>query len=1120
MFDHLNTSRNLVCIAVAMSLLSACGGGDSGSATSTPNIDTDKATEIVYPLQGVAVKGPLQFADVKIYQFDKHAPNGLGKLLGTAGTDETAQIKNLSLKGDINDFFVIEYSANESTIDITTGQKPIFGVLRGIFSAEQIKAKQPLYATPLSTLVVKLALSKAIAGSTTLQAIVSAEAQIKSLFTFGLDKGISLLNTAPLLTDATVASNQQKNTWYVRTINEVNAALVHQLRLAIGDEQLTVDHLLDQLVLDLHDGKLDAQSESDELSYSLEHIAVLLRPIHTLNIPGTDLPLVSELSRVMAEETAVTGYSTVDTSAMSSSELVLRYSSVFTNIDIDGDGISNIDDLDNDNDGINDVNDADDDNDGYDDTLDAFPLDPTEWLDTDSDGIGNNTDTDDDNDGVNDEEDAFPLNNSEWLDTDSDGIGNNSDTDDDNDGYEDAADAFPLNASEWLDTDADGTGNNADTDDDNDGVLDLYDAFPLDDQEWLDTDGDGTGNNADTDDDNDETPDTEDAFPTDPNEQIDTDGDGTGNNADADDDNDGFNDDQDAFPLDNQEWADTDLDGVGNNADTDDDNDGIADELDAFPLDATESRDSDGDGIGDNQDLDDDNDGFNDDQDAFPLDNQEWADTDLDGVGNNADTDDDNDGVADELDAFPLDATESRDSDGDGIGDNQDLDDDNDGTPDTEDHIQLVGAQNSYLTGEQINIRVKGFGNNFEVLSARDGWHVQYYTYDQASPDRYITKYTEDGYFNGRYDYDAMEWIVSFPAVEYSGSFQTRVSVYCSRADNVCGGQYNSDGWQQIVSYTVECASGSTCEYMPDPDPGVNITAQKPEESYASSLITRSNGDLLALYSAGFSRVVMSTSTDNGQSWSEGSSPPTNTSSRGGFLFEDSDNNLVLATSCNLASICIFKYEYNNWIAFSEIDLSEYRTCDHPNECMINTFEPQSMVRLPSGKYVLTYRAAPSNDYRQTNIYTRTSYNLRGWTEQKLAGGYQDYDIGAQTIQLPDGRVLMTYYSSEHQATIVSISSDGESFSEIQRLQSSGRSNPSLIEHNGAIRLFYSSNSTLYTRKFNEDELFSNEISVKSIDSFAPEVTELSDGTLGIIYSKDLNERRDVFYENIGRLED
>jgi hypothetical protein len=48
------------------------------------------------------------------------------------------------------------------------------------------------------------------------------------------------------------------------------------------------------------------------------------------------------------------------------------------------------------------TNDSDDD--GIENSLDAFPLDPAEWLDTDGDGIGNNADLDDDGDGFTDEE--------------------------------------------------------------------------------------------------------------------------------------------------------------------------------------------------------------------------------------------------------------------------------------------------------------------------------------------------------------------------------------------------------------------------------------------------------------------------------------------------------------------------------------------------------------------------------------------------------------------------------------------------------------------------------------------------------------------------------------------
>lgn len=52
---------------------------------------------------------------------------------------------------------------------------------------------------------------------------------------------------------------------------------------------------------------------------------------------------------------------------------------------------------------------VDSDHDTYPDIIDAFPLDPTEWLDTDHDLIGNNADPDDDNDGLPDAIDPFPL---------------------------------------------------------------------------------------------------------------------------------------------------------------------------------------------------------------------------------------------------------------------------------------------------------------------------------------------------------------------------------------------------------------------------------------------------------------------------------------------------------------------------------------------------------------------------------------------------------------------------------------------------------------------------------------------------------------------------------------
>jgi hypothetical protein len=68
--------------------------------------------------------------------------------------------------------------------------------------------------------------------------------------------------------------------------------------------------------------------------------------------------------------------------------------------DIDGDGVSNIDEYLG---GLNPLDlSLDADLDGVPDDIDAFPDDPTEWLDTDGDLLGNNLDDDDDGDGTPD----------------------------------------------------------------------------------------------------------------------------------------------------------------------------------------------------------------------------------------------------------------------------------------------------------------------------------------------------------------------------------------------------------------------------------------------------------------------------------------------------------------------------------------------------------------------------------------------------------------------------------------------------------------------------------------------------------------------------------------------
>jgi len=1080
-FGTFNSKYGFIFTLATIFGLSACGGGSQSSTPLPPKIPP------TYNIIGAAVKGPLKFATVKIYQFDNTKIDGVGRLISTGTTDESAKIKDLIINEDISGYFVIEFSSNDATIEITTEKPPIFKYLRNIISASDIITQKSLYATPLSTLILKLAIAKLQTESSVSNALSAAQTDIKSVFGLGSGNETDLLTTPPMLTTETNSIETQNDAWSTRIANEASAALIYQLFIKINDQTLTLDELLNDIIKDLADGSINAIAEGLTLAYTSEDISVLSQPINSLMLAGSDSISITSLKEIMTSEISSTGYSTVEPTLLENSDLFVPHQTLILTVDIDQDGISNSEDLDNDND-------------GYEDNFDAFPLDKSEWNDNDFDSIGDNADLDDDNDGVSDDLDALPFDESESEDFDGDGIGNNADTDDDNDGITDELDAFPFNNEETEDFDGDGIGNNADKDDDNDSVLDVDDMFPLDAIEWADNDLDGIGNNTDTDDDNDD-----------------------------------VIDEQDAFPFDDKETEDFDGDSIGNNADTDDDNDGALDINDEFPFDADEQTDNDKDGIGDNRDLDDDNDGFVDTVDTFPFDNNEWVDTDKDGKGNNFDSDDDNDGVLDNEDDLPLNASESRDFDSDGLGDNADPDDDNDGILDVLDNMTLGGQKTLYPTAGQITIDVRVKDNNNTILKSSDGWQVQYYTFDLSNsvntdpesantPEQYITKYTQDGYYNANYNNQTGEWLVQFPALDYAGTFKTRISVFCSRADNMCGGQLRSftDTWSQEVSYIVTCASGGTCDYIPDAEPGVNVT-DNDTAADVYSLVYRRNGQLITsyrLFSPNETFNALSNSNDFGASWQIASNMKFFSGNTYAHLYEDSKNNLLMVSQCAL-DLCIVKFAQDmSWSVVSIINMSEYVTCDGLG-CSIS-IDTGSIIESFNGNYLLSYSLSTGGS-SLTDVYVIKSDNLVNWSEPYKVSGYDNFDLDSKLIQLADGRFLMAYLSNDNNAIIITLSDDGNTWVESQKIPVGSPTlsvHISLLLDDDTVRIFYSDNNTLYSRHLDENTQFTEPLFLRNNAQFGPVVVKLPNDTFGIVYSLDLNEKRDIFFENIGAIKE
>ena len=529
--------------------LGACGSNDS---TQNPE----------YNVTGYAVKGPLVGAVVKVYALNLDNPDFKGRVLGTWKTDENASFSFSWRTDTLQEAYLIEVLTDSETYNINSGTQPVIKTLYTIVTRQQIENGELAFATPYTTLLMKMAqLSEngyaSIGGLT--EEVAAFESILSNALGFGLPTLSAVFKKQPLLLN----ENRQSLSDIVayRTGIEAVGAIVDRImeKTGAGPEAVVTS-----IAMDLMDGAFDGTNGDTPVSLFLPipdfKQWVQSISITTLAIPNTDKDndpetkdpyTVDEVELMMAREISVTAVD-ADVAGLLDGSVTFRPAPLG---------------LDSDRDGIPDLSDPDDDNDGVVDGEDAFPLDGDEQLDTDGDGIGNNGDPDDDNDGVADTEDAFPLDGGEQLDTDGDGIGNNGDPDDDNDGVADAEDAFPLDGGEQLDTDNDGIGNNRDPDDDNDGVADSKDSFPLDATEHADMDLDGIGNNADLDDNNDGRPDSMDVFPSDPHLYIDSDIDGIPDISDPDDDNDGVADGEDAFPLDPAEYMDSDSDGIGDNQD-------------------------------------------------------------------------------------------------------------------------------------------------------------------------------------------------------------------------------------------------------------------------------------------------------------------------------------------------------------------------------------------------------------------------------------------------------------------------------------------------------------------------------------------------------------------------
>ena len=386
-----------------LALLSACGGGSAGPANEPATSFTPPSSQNNSSIGADAwgIKGPLDQAKWSAYELDLGATDLKGRRIAEGITIESGQLDNFQIQQSLKSDILIEIIVTTSTIDGATGAAPVLDRLTGLLTASQLEAGEPVFVSPLSSLILDLARQGADwpvpyggNGDGQLQpqewnkSILIAENQVWSALGFGLTTTSPLISTPLILMDKTVALQDQQDILAARTISEGVALLAYELG-EIANISGSAQPIYEALVLDLSDGIFDGMNALEPipgLPNAQTMKTVITSDFSTKQLPGASYTL-GNTAEQLVQEGALTGVN-VDASELLASVESSRALIGKTELDSDGDGVV--------------------------DRLDAFASDATETLDSDGDGVGDNSD-------------AFPLDATEVADSDGDGVGDNGD---------------------------------------------------------------------------------------------------------------------------------------------------------------------------------------------------------------------------------------------------------------------------------------------------------------------------------------------------------------------------------------------------------------------------------------------------------------------------------------------------------------------------------------------------------------------------------------------------------------------------------------------------------------------------------------------------------------------
>lgn len=301
-----------IALASSFLILSACGSG-SGSDSGTP----------AQAITGGAIKGPLVNAAVTVYALDTTLPGFKGAVIDTGTTDARAAITGLNLPLPLTPPYIMEFTSSADTMDMTTGQYPVVATLSTVLTQSLIDSGNPVYATPLTTMALAIAINNSTSADDFLAKLPAAANQVVATVGFGMSPNIDIFASPPVLDNTVDNLQKQSDVLAYRTAIEALATVAFEMQQD-GSTMATAEAIISELANDLTDGIIDGKMNGTVSTiYNSITLTVFTQDPVGLFIPNAiNGETVAQVNDILVAETAALG-STASTTALSDGSITV-----------------------------------------------------------------------------------------------------------------------------------------------------------------------------------------------------------------------------------------------------------------------------------------------------------------------------------------------------------------------------------------------------------------------------------------------------------------------------------------------------------------------------------------------------------------------------------------------------------------------------------------------------------------------------------------------------------------------------------------------------------------------------------------------------------------------------